>query len=131
MSREAVEIIRASYEAFAGGDWDAAFEVVEPDFELIPPAEAPVERLVGAANVKRWFADLWSAVGDVSLEVEQLIDADGFVVAFVRLRTSPRGSDAEFEQRIAHLWTVHGTKLIRCQVFLERNEALEAGGLSE
>jgi ketosteroid isomerase-like protein len=131
MSREAVEIIRISYEAFSGGDWDAAFEVVEPDFELVPPAQAPVERLVGAENVKAWFADLWSAVGDVSFEVERLIDANGFVVAFVRLRSRPRGSNAEFEQRLAHLWTVHGTKLIRCQVFLERDEALEAAGLSE
>jgi ketosteroid isomerase-like protein len=131
MSREAVEIIRTSYEAFSGGDWDAAFEDVEPDFELVPPAQAPVERLIGAANVKAWLADLWSAVGDVSFEVEQLIDANGFVVAFIRLRTRPRGADAEFEQRIAHLWTVQGRKLIRCQVLPERDEALEAAGLSE
>jgi ketosteroid isomerase-like protein len=130
MSREAVDIIRTSYEAFSGGDWDAAFEVVEPEFELVPPAQAPVERLVGAGDVKAWIADLWGAVGDVSFEVEQLIDANGFVVAFIRLRTRPSGADAEFEQRIAHLWSVHGTKLIRCQIFLERAEALEAAGLS-
>jgi hypothetical protein len=37
MSEENVEIVRSMYEAINRDDWDAAFEAVAPDFELVPP----------------------------------------------------------------------------------------------
>ena len=70
-------------------------------------------------------------VGDLSVEVEDLIDAEELIVALIRLRIRPHGADADLELRIAHLWRVGDGKLIRCEVFPEREKALEAAGLQE
>jgi hypothetical protein len=67
----------------------------------------------------------------LSVEVEELIEAGGFIVALVRLGIRPHGADADFELRIAHLWTLRDGKLVRCEVFPEREKALEAAGLRE
>ena len=63
--------------------------------------------------------------------MEELIDPGGFIVALIRLRIRPHGADADFELRIAHLWTLRDGKLSRCEVFPEREVALEAAGLRE
>jgi ketosteroid isomerase-like protein len=53
------------------------------------------------------------------------------IVAFVLNRLRPRGSSAILEGRIAHVWTMRSGKACRCEVFLDRAEALEAVGLRE
>jgi ketosteroid isomerase-like protein len=132
MSQELLETLRWAYEAMARGDWEAAFEAVEPDFEFVPPNRSPVSAPVrGVEGVRAWVADQQETVGDLSIEVEELIEAGEFVVALVQLRVRPHGTDADFELRIAHLWALRDGKLIRCEVFAERKEALEAAGLRE
>ena len=83
------------------------------------------------AETRAWFTDQQETVGDLSIEVEQLIEVEAKIVAFIRLRIRPHGADADLELRIAHLWTLRDGKLIRCEVFPEREHALEAAGLSE
>ena len=132
MSQENVEIIRSGYEAISRGDWDAALESAAPDFEFLPPGRSPVSApLRGVEEFRAWVADQEQTVGRLSNEVEELIEAGEFVVALIRLRISPHGADADFELRIAHLWTLRDRKLIRCEVFPEREKALEAAGLRE
>jgi ketosteroid isomerase-like protein len=87
--------------------------------------------LRGVTEVRAWFTDQQETVGDLSIEVEELIGAEALIVALIRLRIRPHGADADLELRIAHLWTLRDGKLIRCEVFPEREKALEAAGLSE
>jgi ketosteroid isomerase-like protein len=132
VSQQSLETLRGAYEAISRGDWETAFEAAEPEFEFVPPSESPDSAPVkGVEHVKAWLADQQETVGDLSLELEELMEAKGFVVALIRLRIRPHGSDADFELRIAHVWTLRDGKLIRCQVFPEREKALEAAGLSE
>jgi ketosteroid isomerase-like protein len=129
--RETLETLRLAYEAISRGDWDAAFEAVEPDFEFVPPNRSPDSAPVrGAQLAKAWLADQQQTVGDLSVEVEELVEAEELIVALIRLRIRPHGADADLELRIAHLWTLRDGKLIRCEVFPEREKALEAAGLS-
>jgi ketosteroid isomerase-like protein len=65
------------------------------------------------------------------MEIERLVESDELVLALIRLRIRPAGADAEFEQRIAHLWTRRDLKVVRCQAFLDREQALGAVGLSD
>ena len=51
------------------------------------------------------------------------------VVALVRVNRRPRGTTAELNLAIAHLWTIRDGKAARCQAFAERDRALEAAGL--
>ena len=125
-------MVHSVYEAISRGDWDAAFEAAEPDFELVPPNQSPSSAPVrGVREVRAWFTDQRQMVGDLSVEVEDLIDAEELIVALIRLRIRPHGADADLELRIAHLWRVGDGKLIRCEVFPEREKALEAAGLQE
>ena len=132
MSQENVQALRSAYEAISRGDWDAVIELAEPDFELVPPNQSPNGApLRGGEETRAWFADQQETVGDLSIEVEKLIEVEALIVAFIRLRIRPHGADAELELRIAHLWTLREGRLIRCEVFPEREKALEAAGLRE
>ena len=132
MSRENVETLRSAYEAISRGDWDAVIEVAEPDFELVPPSQSPSSApLRGMEETRAWFTDQREAVGDLSIEVENLIEVEALIVALIRLRVRPHGADADLELRIAHLWTLRDGRLIRCEVFPEREKAFEAAGLRE
>jgi ketosteroid isomerase-like protein len=132
MSQENVEVVGRVYDALNRSDWDAAFDTAEPDVELIPPDRSPASAPVrGVEEVRVWAADQQETVGALSIEVEELIEADGSVVALIRLRIRPHGADTDLELRIAHLWTLRNGKLVRCEVFPERETALEAAGLSE
>src|SRR5215207_11283980 len=99
MPQELLETLRLAYGAISRGDWDAAFEAAEPDFEFVPPGR--------------------SAVSAPGRGVEELIEAGEFIVALLRLRIRPHAADADFELQIAHLWTLRDGKLIRCEVFPE------------
>ena len=113
-------------------DWDAAFEAMEPDFEFVPPTRSPDSAPVrGVQEVRAWLVDQQETVGDLSPEVEGLIEGEESIVALLRLRIRPHGADADFELRIAHLWTLRDGKLIRCEVFPERENAFEAAGLRD
>jgi ketosteroid isomerase-like protein len=132
MSQENVEIVRRVYDALNRNDWDAAFEAAEPDVELVPPDRSPASAPVrGVGEVRAWAADQQETVGDLSIQVEELIQTDQSIVALIRLRVRPHGADADLELRIAHLWTLRDRKLIRCEVFPERERAIEAARLRE
>jgi ketosteroid isomerase-like protein len=131
VSQENVEIVRRAYDAASRGDWDTALEAAAAEFELVPPDQSPDSAPVrGVQEVRAWSADQQETVGDLSIEVEKLIEAEQFVVALLRLRIRPQGTDADLELLIAHLWTLHGGELTRCEIFPEREQALEAAGLS-
>jgi ketosteroid isomerase-like protein len=132
MSQENVEIVRNIYAAMSRGDLDAALEAAESDFELVPPDQSPVKAsLRGVKEAKAWLADQQDTVGNLAIEVEDLIEAEEFIVALIQLRIRPHGADVDFELRIAHVWTLRDGNPIRCEIFPERAEALEAVGLSE
>jgi uncharacterized protein len=132
MSQENVEIVRSTYEAMSRDDWDAVFEAAEAGVELVPPDQSPVSAPVtGVEEIRAWYRDQQETVGELSVGVEELIEAGESIVALLRLRIRPHGADADFELRIAHLWTLRDGKLIRCEVFPEREKALEAAGLRE
>jgi ketosteroid isomerase-like protein len=68
---------------------------------------------------------------ELRMEVERTWDWDDQVLVFVRQSGRGSASGAGFEIRIAHLWTLRDGKLIRCQAFGDRDEALDAAGLEE
>ena len=47
------------------------------------------------------------------------------------MELQPSDSDAAVEMQVTHLWTMDDARPVRCKVFLRREEALEAVGLSE
>ena len=65
------------------------------------------------------------------MEPEELFEAAEHVVAFVKVRSRPKGTSADMEVRNGHLWTIRDGTIRSLKTFPVREEALKAAGLSE
>jgi ketosteroid isomerase-like protein len=135
MAQENVEIVRSLYTAFSelaeGGDI-TSFVIAhfEPDCEYRPVEEEEAIRghdaLVGW--IERWF-EAWD---EFRVDVDELIEADDDVIfAALTVHGHGAGSGIQVNQRFFHVWDLRGGKGLRQREYLEREEALEAVGLSE
>jgi ketosteroid isomerase-like protein len=132
MSHENVEAIRAVYERFGKGDFEASLDLVDPLVLFVLGPEFPesgtylgLERL---AEYTRGFLEPWSRI---TIEAEEITDAGDSVVAAVRQRGVGDESGAATEFRYFQVWSFRGRKVIRLENFRQRSAALEAAGLSE
>ena len=101
MSKENVEIVRRMYEAFHAGDAEGTLS----------------------------YFEMWDDFEDELLE---LLEVGDKVVSVVTSRGRGRSSGVVIEWvGNAGVWTIRGGKVIRVVWFTERDEALEAAGLSE
>jgi len=130
VSQADIEALRAGYEAFNRGDWEAALQGAHPDLEL-----KTADRVTnpgtyrGSDEVRRFFEDLFEPFEQVLTEPEQFFERGDRIAVFVRVRSRPRGSSAVVENRIGHVWTMRDGKVARLEIHPERQKALEAIGL--
>jgi ketosteroid isomerase-like protein len=105
---------------------------VSPEIEFETDPRHPKAGIYRGLKQYRAFWEEFEAPYEQSvLEPERFFAKGDQVVAFVRARRRPRGSSAEVEIRIGFLWTLREGKIVREQVFGEREKALEAAGLRE
>jgi ketosteroid isomerase-like protein len=132
MSQENVEVLRRGYESWNRGDRDAAFESLEPEFELqLPEGGMNVGSFQGREGASKLFEDYLEVFDFFHMEPEEFFEAGDRIVVFVRTPARGKGSGVEVEFRPAHVWTMRAGKAVRLEVFPERQNALEAVGLSE
>lgn len=132
VSQTDIETLRLGYEAFNRGDWDGVFRAAHPDFEL-----KTADRVTnpgtyrGPEEARRFFEDLFVPFEEVTSEPQKFFQRGNQIVVFVTVRSRPTGSVGVVENRIGHLWTMHDGKVLRLEIFPEREKALEAAGLRE
>jgi ketosteroid isomerase-like protein len=134
MSQENVEIVRRLYEHWARGDFAyAGFYDPEVEFARIGAEGGGVEgRWRGLEAI--WAANLeWlRAFDDLRTEAERIIDlADDRVLVLSRQTARGKVSGAPIDHELGDLITLHDGKVVRCDLYWDRAEALEAAGLSE
>ena len=129
MSQENVETLRALYEAFNRGDFDAAVELVRPDAEFIRPVvEAPLR---GAAAIREWMEpDAFEKQQIEPLHFE--VNGDR-VLTRQHMRARGAGSGIELDVETWVVFTLDDGLVARGQVYpLNREEeARRAAGLEE
>jgi ketosteroid isomerase-like protein len=64
-------------------------------------------------------------------EPERFVDAGDQVVVLVRVVARGGSSGVSLDRETAHLWTLREGRVTRCEVYLDRSEALEAVRLRE
>jgi uncharacterized protein len=128
MSQADIETLRRCYDAASRRDWDGALDGMDEDV-VWKSVRAGTHQ--GHDEVRRFFVDLTAAFEEVVFEPEEFIDAGDRVVVMVRFGARPLGAGATIENRIGHLWTMRDGKVIRCETFPQREDALEAAGLRE
>ena len=136
MSEENVEVVRRIYEAAAQRDDVTPFEFYSEDivWDLSKARRAglllkPVWE--GHEEVRQFWRDALSAWGEIDFKVEELTDAGDRVLAVLREREVGRASGVPVETTHLAVWTLAHGKVVRMQVFDDRQQALEAAGLSE
>ena len=133
MSRENVEIVREGYERYAAtGEYvgDLATDDFVWDMSNFHgwPEQQMYEGADGAGAFLREWVGAWE---DWELELEALHDAGDKVVALVHQRGRSKVGGMPVEMSFAQVWTLRDGKQARMEMYSDRDEALEAAGLSE
>ena len=107
-------------------------ELVHERFELhLPPVYPDTQIFRGADGLKRWVVRTREVWGEWRFDVEKFIDLRERVVVLVHLVAEGGLSGVRLERDTAHVWTLADGKVTRCEVYLDRAEALEALGLKD
>jgi ketosteroid isomerase-like protein len=131
MSQENVEMIRAALDGLNRRDIDAALKDAAPDFVWDFSRSIGIQPGVYSLDQMRklWgeFDDSWESS---RFEAEEFIEAGDLVMTPVT--NYLRGRDGvEVQASGAWVWMFRDGKVARITFYQERQEALEAAGLSE
>ena len=132
MSQENVEVIRRAVEALNDRDAERYLACCTNDIVLRPPTSEIEGEYEGEAGVRRFIADIQAAMPDFRLGIERVesIGPDRMLVslhATMSGRTTGIGADIP----ITNIYDLAGGRIRRVQVFADRDQALEAAGISE
>jgi ketosteroid isomerase-like protein len=132
VSQENLEIARRIC-ADPGGLTAMAGGMIAPDAEFDFSSVYPDRPIVQGVEALRRFRDSgpWSG-SPIHFEPERFFDVDDErVLVFVRVLARGEGSGVPVEVAAAHELTIRDERLVRFKVYADRDQALEAAGLSE
>ncbi len=126
------EEFRRDYEALSRGDWDQAQRLHHPQIEWHDVPELPdagVHR--GREAVRQRVYEATSDFGEWRIEPREFIPAGDKLLVECRMwaKTAHEGFELDFD--LFQVWTFRDGLAIRQQMFRQREQALEATGLSE
>jgi ketosteroid isomerase-like protein len=133
MSQENVEIVRRATDAYNRRDFEEATRWIDPEIEWdMSKVEVPDPEVYRGFAGLRTFLQLWQESWEwLELEPLEFIEAGDRVVSVVRQLGRGRLSGAEVEQRFGQVWALRDGKIVRMEMYPDREAALEAAGLSE
>ena len=131
MSQENVEIVRAAIDAWNREDWDAAFQDAAAGLEVdMSRAMGPASGVFNLDQARRAYVEFAGNWESVRIEPHEFIEAGDLVV--VPYTLYGKGRDGiEVAARPTNVWTIRDGAIERISMYQERQEALEAVGLSE
>ena len=131
MSQENVEIVKAAIDAVNREDWDAMLKDAAPGFEVdLSRAIGPWRGVFGLDQARRVVGEFRETWESARWEPHEFIEAGDLVV--VPLTQHGKGrAGIEVTARFTLVWTIRNGAIERLTLYQERQEALEAVGLSE
>jgi ketosteroid isomerase-like protein len=134
VSRENVEAVRRSLNAWNRGEVDAWMEPCHPEIEWFSAIAGRVEGTEtvyrGPAEMRR-FWDEWHSVWDLRIDLSEIRDLGDTVLALGRMRTRGAASGVNLESPVGYVFEFDGGLVRTMRAYLDRDEALEAVGLRE
>ena len=133
MSEDNVEIVRRAfaYEIYGVGDRADAEAIFDPNVVMNPFRAIDEEPSYGPHAMRDDWERWASAFEELTVTVEEIIDAEDQVVVVAHHQGRGRESGAEVDTRYYEVYTVRNGKVLRVDEYADRAEALEAAGLSE
>ncbi|HEY8629914.1 MAG TPA: nuclear transport factor 2 family protein [Gaiellaceae bacterium] len=135
MAEDNVAFVRRCYEGLNGAYRTGQFlpviqEGFDPDVVVKPSGLLPDSNEArGHDGVLRFIVAQWEAFEELQIEAEAYIAAGDRVIVPVRLRGRARHTGLEVEFRFVHMMTIRDRKITRVDMYLDKQEALEAAGL--
>jgi ketosteroid isomerase-like protein len=108
-------------------DFDDAYgEWFDERFELLPPPDYPegAQEFRGRAGLRRWIAVTQEIWDEWRLMPERFTVTGDQVLVLVRVIAQGHTSGVRLDRETAHIWNVADGCVTRCEVFLDRAEAL-------
>ena len=129
---ENIALIHRGFDAFSRGDFDAGVADLDPDVEwhlAFRLPDLPLDKTVyhGRDEVRRVWAAFRSAWDELTLSLEEVVDARGDVVVIhARFVGRGSGSGIEVDRTIFYVFEIAGGKLKRLRPFDTESQALAA-----
>ena len=132
MSRENLEIVRRATDAYNRHDFEEASRWMDPELEWdMSRVEVPDPGVYRGFDGLATFVKLWEESWEaLELAPEEFIEAGEQAVSVVRQFGRGRLSGAEVEQRFAQLWSFRNGKIVRMEMYPDRQAALAAAAES-
>jgi ketosteroid isomerase-like protein len=133
MPQDNVETVRRIYDRWGRGDFRAGMDLYDPHVLLVLRPEFPeAGAYCGPDEIRRYMRDDFLADFEGAvIEGDEFIAAGDTVVVRVHQRATGPGSGAPVEMSYYQVWTFRGGSVIRIESIREREEALEAAGLTQ
>ena len=131
MSQVNVEVVKAAIDAANRQNWDATFQDMAPDFELdMSRAVGPVSGVFGLDQIRRLVEEFRETWESARVEPHEFIEAGDLVVMPGTQHLKGRGG-IEVVVSATFVWIIRNGAIERVTMYQERQDALEAVGLSE
>ena len=137
MSEENVEIVRAIYESWTRGDYEAVFARLDTEIEWFGPPDISAAGEPGSGlsrgheGVRRSLARWVGAWDEYSFELRRLTGCGDDVLVEGWHHGRGKTSGVEVSEEIFSVWTLEAGQAVRQRMFRDRMEALEAAELRE
>jgi ketosteroid isomerase-like protein len=130
VSRERIEMIEGSLDAWNRGDLDAVFDFTGRDLEWMIAEENPEARtLRGSEEIRAYLADWRATVDGLRYETAEYVDAGNTLVA-LGVATGQMGS-AELKVGLNLVVRFADGVPVRIEEYLDTDRALAAAGLRQ
>ncbi|HZA90232.1 MAG TPA: nuclear transport factor 2 family protein [Solirubrobacterales bacterium] len=141
MSQENVKLVRRAFAAFAGSVDEDEFErrfadanldrFFDPEVEWVPVSQSLLASggYQGYEGIRRFWTEFLSIWEEYAVELQEIVDAGGQVVAVMRMTGRTHGVDVD--ELWSSLHTLRNGRIVRVQNFASPRCAFEAAGLGE
>jgi ketosteroid isomerase-like protein len=133
MSRENVEAVRRLNEVFNERSFAENADLLDPEitWEMSRVQVPEGTAFTGPLGLLE-FLDTWTeSFASEHIDAEEIVDGGDQVLVLVRHSGRGKISGIDIDQRYAMVWTLRDGRAIRMEMYLTRDEALEAMGLAE
>jgi ketosteroid isomerase-like protein len=127
VSKDLVQLVEQGYEAWNSGDRRWVLEHMAEDVEWITPPDDPDPgTYTGHEGIEQYWAQWRAAVGQLSFQIEEMIDAGNSVVIVARRQGRGEHSGLQVSDRVIQVFEFEGEKCSRVREYYDRDAALSS-----
>ena len=133
MSHDNVEVVRSMLDAFNRDDVDTVIAAFDEGCEIKEPLEMPDSPVMGYRGhdgIRAWMGNLRGVAG-AGFEPRRVTPSGDLLLCELASRGLGEASGVPIEWMTFAVFEMRGGKIARIRVFLSREEAREAVGLSD